>query len=187
MFQNHIIMQELLDNASEKMTETVTFLKKELTTIGTGTANPSLLDNIKVESYGSFIPINQLANMSAPDASTIMVQVWDKEMVKFVEKAISNSSLGLNPMSDGTLIRISVPKLSEERRVELSKLAKKYGENKKVQVRNIRRDLIDKLKKNTESKDDIHSFSDRLQKITDSFISKMDDLVDKKERDLIRI
>jgi len=118
-------MQELLDQAELKMEEALDFLSKELSTIMTGRANPSLLDNVKVESYGSFMPLNQLSNISAPDASTINLQIWDKEMVKPIEKAIINSDLGLNPMSEGQLIRISIPKLSSERRNELAKLAKK--------------------------------------------------------------
>jgi len=111
-------------------------------------------------------------------------------MVKSIEKAIMNADLGLNPMSEGQLIRISVPKLSEERRLELSKLAKKYGEAKKVQIRNVRRDHIDKFKKENKeagSKDDIHAFSDQLQKITDDFIAKIDDAISHKEKDLTTI
>jgi|TARA_B110000259_G_scaffold188482_1_gene247987 ribosome recycling factor len=183
-------MQESLDQAEIKMEETLDFLHKELSTIITGRANPSLLDNVKVESYGSFMPINQLSNISAPDASTINIQVWDKEMTKPIEKAIMNSGLGLNPMSDGQSIRISIPKLSEERRLDLVKLAKKYSESKKVQIRNIRRDAIDKFKKENKeagSKDDIHSFTDRLQKITDDFIVKIDSTVADKEKDLTTI
>jgi ribosome recycling factor len=183
-------MQELLDQAELKMKEALDFLGKELSTIITGRANPALLDNIKVESYGSFMLINQVSNISAPDASTINIQVWDKEMVKSIEKAIMNADLGLNPMSEGQLIRISVPKLSEERRLELSKLAKKYGEAKKVQIRNVRRDHIDKFKKENKeagSKDDIHAFSDQLQKITDDFIAKIDDAISHKEKDLTTI
>tara|TARA_Y100000389_G_scaffold205090_1_gene263004 strand:- start:13785 stop:14336 length:552 start_codon:yes stop_codon:yes gene_type:complete len=183
-------MQELLDQGEIKMTEALEFLHKELATIVTGRANPAILDNVKVESYGSLMPVNQLSNISAPDASTINLQVWDKEGVKPIEKAIMNSGLGLNPMSEGQVIRISVPKLSEERRLDLVKLAKKYGEAKKVQIRNIRRDYIDKFKKENQesgSKDNIHSFTDRLQKITDDFITKIDEAVLYKEKDLTTI
>ena len=183
-------MQELIDQAELKMSESIDFLHKELSTIITGRANPSLLDNVKIESYGSLMPINQLSNISAPDASTINLQVWDKEMVKSIEKAIMNADLGLNPMSDGQLIRITIPKLSEERRLELVKLAKKYGESKKVQIRNIRRDYIDKFKKEnkeTGSKDDIHAFTDQLQKITDDYIIKIDILISEKGEDLTTI
>jgi ribosome recycling factor len=183
-------MQELLDQAELKMEEALEFLHKELATIVTGRANPALLDNVKVESYGSFMPINQVSNISAPDASTITLQVWDKQMVKAIEKAIMNSGLGLNPMSDGQLIRISVPKLSEERRLDLAKLSKKYGENKKVQIRNIRRDFIDKYKKENQesgSKDNIHSFTDNLQIITDNYVNKIDCAISDKEKDLTTI
>ncbi|MDA7705511.1 ribosome recycling factor [Rickettsiales bacterium] len=183
-------MQELLDQSELKMEEALEFLHKELATIVTGRANPALLDNVKVESYGSFMPINQLSNISAPDASTITLQVWDKEMVKPIEKSIMNSDLGLNPMSDGQLIRISIPKLSEERRLDLAKLAKKYGENKKVQIRNIRRDFIDKFKKENQesgSKDNIHGFTEILQKITDDYVAKIDNAVIEKEKDLTTI
>jgi ribosome recycling factor len=183
-------MQELLDQAELKMEEALDFLHKELSTIMTGRANPALLDNVKVESYGSFMPINQLSNISAPDASTINLQIWDKEMVKPIEKAIMNSDLGLNPVSDGQLIRISIPKLSAERRNELAKLAKKYGENKKIQIRNVRRDFIDKFKKENEesgSKDNIHAFTELLQKITDDYVAKIDIAIVNKEKDLTTI
>jgi ribosome recycling factor len=183
--------QEFLNKARSKMEDIISFLQRDLDSISTGRASPKLLDTIKVDSYGSFSPLSQIANVSTPDASTVAVQVWDKSMVKPVEKAIINANLGFNPTVDGQLVRISIPKLSEERRVELSKLSKKYGEDKKVAIRNSRRDALDNFKKQEKelgaSKDDIHSFSDVIQKITDEFVAKIDEMVAVKEKDLMKV
>jgi ribosome recycling factor len=183
------MIDELSDKAKNKMEDVLTFLKKDLSSISTGRANPSLLDAVKVEAYGDFMPLNQVASVSTPDSTTISVQAWDKEMVKAIEKAIINANLGFNPMIDGQVLRISVPKLSEERRIELSKLAKKYGEDKKVAVRNNRRDILDEFKRNEKesgiSKDDSHSFADIIQKLTDDYVSKIDEMIAHKEKDLM--
>jgi ribosome recycling factor len=185
------MITELSDKVRKKMEDTLSFLKRDLDSISTGRANPSLLDPIKVEAYGSFMPMTQVASVSAPDATMIIVQVWDKEMLKPVEKAIINSNLGFNPSVDGQMIRISVPKLSEERRRDLVKLAKKYGEDKKIAMRNNRRDALDDFKRKEKelgvSKDQIHSFGDLVQKITDEYIKKVEDLVLSKEKDLMKI
>jgi len=185
------MINELSDKARKKMEDCLSFLKKDLDSISTGRANPAVLDVVKVEAYGSFMPLSQVASVSAPDATMIIVQVWDKGMVKAVEKAIINSNLGFNPAVDGQMIRIAVPKLSEERRKELVKLAKKYGEDKKVSVRNNRRDILDEFKKREKelgvSKDQIHSFNDIVQKITDEYIKKIDDLILSKEKDLMKV
>ena len=117
------MINELKDKAQKKMEDVLTFLKRDLDSISTGRANPALLDAVKVEAYGDFMPLNQLSSVSVPDSQTISVQAWDKEMVKPIEKAIVNANLGFNPMIDGQTLRIAVPKLSEERRRELSKLA----------------------------------------------------------------
>ena len=134
-------------------------------------------------------PLSQAATVSAPDATTISVQVWDKGNVAAVEKGIINANLGFNPMTDGQLIRISVPKLSEERRKEFAKLAKKYGEDKKVSVRNARRDALDQVKKMEKeiSKDEVHNIQEEIQKITDSYVKKIDDMVAQKEKDIMTI
>ena len=185
------MINDLSDKARKKMEDIMSFLKRDLDSISTGRANPALLDTIRVEAYGSFVPLLQVASISIPDASTIAVQSWDKSMVKPIEKAIINSNLGFNPMIDGQVLRISSPRLSEERRRDLVKLAKKYGEDKKVAVRNSRRDILDDFKKREKelgvSKDDIHSFNDIIQKITDEYVKKIDDVVLSKEKELMKI
>jgi ribosome recycling factor len=185
------LINQLSDKARKKMEDVMSFLKRDLDSISTGRATPALLDSVKVEAYGSFMPLSQVASVSVADASTIAVQAWDKAMVKLIEKGIINANLGFNPMTDGQLIRIIIPKLSEERRRDLVKLAKKYGEDKKVAVRNCRRDILDDFKKNEKeigaSKDQIHSFNDVVQKITDDFIKKIDDAVILKEKELMKV
>jgi ribosome recycling factor len=183
------MINQLSDKLRKKMEETLHSLKRDMDSISTGRANPNLLDTIRVEVYGSMMPITQLANISVPEANILSIQVWDKESIKAIEKAILNANLGFNPMSEGNTIRISIPKLSEERRKELVKLAKKYGEDKKVALRNIRRDALDDFKKNEKEfgKDQIHSFGDIVQKITDEFVSKVDEVVLGKEKDLMKV
>jgi ribosome recycling factor len=135
------------------------------------------------------MPLAQVGSVSVPEATTLSVQVWDRENVKAVEKAITNANLGFNPMVEGSTLRIAIPKLSEERRRDLVKLAKKYGEDKKVAVRNIRRDVLDDFKKHEKElgKDQSHSFNEIVQKITDEFVKKIDDAVALKEKDLMKI
>ncbi len=185
------MINELADKTRKKMEETMQSLKRDMDSISTGRANPSLLDTVKVEVYGSFMPISQVGSVSVPEATTLAIQVWDRESVKAVEKAIINSNLGFNPMVDGMTIRIMVPKLSEERRRDLVKLAKKYGEDKKIAIRNVRRDALDDFKKKEKelaaSKDQIHSFGDIVQKITDEFIKKIDEVIAEKEKDLMKV
>ncbi|MFZ9180262.1 MAG: ribosome recycling factor [Rickettsiales bacterium] len=185
------MINQLSDKTKKKMDDTLSSLKKDLDSISTGRASPNLLDTIRVEVYGQFMPISQLASISVPEATTLAIQVWDRESVKLIEKAIINSNLGFNPLVDGMVIRIIIPKLSEERRKDLAKLAKKYGEDKKIALRNIRRDTLDDFKKNEKeygvSKDQIHGFTDIIQKITDEFTAKVDQMVDLKEKDLMKI
>jgi ribosome recycling factor len=183
------MINQLSDKLRKKMEETILSLKRDMDSISTGRANPNLLDTIRVEVYGSMMPITQLANISVPEANILSIQVWDKESIKLIEKAILNANLGFNPMSEGNIIRISIPKLSEERRKELVKLAKKYGEDKKIALRNIRRDSLDDFKKNEKefSKDQIHNFSDIVQKITDEFVTKVDEIILGKEKDLMKV
>ena len=183
------MINQLTDKLRKKMDETIQSLKRDMDSISTGRANPNLLDAIRVEVYGSMMPISQLANISVPEATTLLIQAWDKESVKSIEKAILNANLGFNPMSEGTTIRIAIPKLSEERRKDLAKLAKKYGEDKKVALRNIRRDILDEFKKNEKElgKDQAHGFSDIVQKITDEFVTKVDEMVILKEKDLMKV
>jgi ribosome recycling factor len=183
------MINQLSNEARLRMEETMLSLKRDLDSISTGRATPNLLDTIRPEVYGSLMPIDQLASVSVPEATTLTIQVWDATNVKAVEKAIINSSLGFNPSVDGTTLRIALPKLSEERRRDLVKLAKKYGEDKKVALRNVRRDALDGFKKHEKElgKDQSHSFSDVIQKITDEFVQKTDDAVVVKEKDLMTV
>ncbi len=181
------MIDEILKKTKDRMNDTITSLGRDLDSISTGRANPKALDTIKAEVYGSLMPLSQMATVSASDSSTLTVQVWDKGNVKPVEKGIINSNLGFNPMVDGQVIRISIPKLSQERRSELSKLAKKYGEDKKIALRNIRRDSIDDLKKLEKDlgKDTIRGHSELIQKTTDDFVKKIDEEVVIKEKELM--
>lgn len=185
------MINELADKTRKKMEDTMNSLKRDMDSISTGRATPSLLDPIKVEVYGNFSPISQVASISVPEATTLSIQVWDRENLRAVEKAIINANLGFNPMVDGMTIRIMIPKLSEERRREMVKLAKKYGEDKKVAARNVRRDVLDDFKRREKeigaSKDQIHSFNDIVQKITDEFVKKIDDVIAAKEKELMKI
>jgi ribosome recycling factor len=185
------MINELADKTRKKMEDTMNSLKRDMDSISTGRATPNLLDPVKVEVYGSFMPLSQVARVSVPEATTLSIQVWDRENLRAVEKAIINSNLGFNPLVDGMTIRIMIPKLSEERRKEMVKLAKKYGEDKKVALRNVRRDVLDDFKKKEKelaaSKDQIHSFNEIVQKITDEFIKKIDDVITAKEKELMKI
>ena len=175
----------------DKMKKAVEVLKKEFSGLRTGRASVSLLDSINVDAYGSKVPINQISNVSVPEARLITVQVWDESLVNSVESTIRCSELGLNPMIEGNLIRIPVPELSEERRKELVKIASKYSEDSKVAIRNIRRDIMDKIKvaeKNKEfSKDESYQYSENAQRITDNFIKDIDLLLEEKEKDILTI
>lgn len=183
------MINDLADKARKKMEDTMNSLKRDLDSISTGRAHPNILDPIKVEVYGSLMPLAQVASVSVSDSTSLVVQVWDRENAKAVEKAIINANLGFNPLVDGANIRINIPKLSEERRKEMAKLAKKYGEDKKIAVRNIRRDVLDDFKKNEKEigKDQAHSFNEIVQKITDEFVKKIDDAVIVKEKDLMKV
>ncbi|MBP7189829.1 MAG: ribosome recycling factor [Rickettsiaceae bacterium] len=182
---------QLMNDLTSKMEASLRVLDNELKGLRTGRASVNLLDPVMVEAYGSRMPLSQVATISTPDAKTISVQVWDKTMVKAVEKSITEANLGLNPASDGQLIRLPLPPLSEERRRDLVKLAHKYGENTKIAVRNVRRDGMDILKKlekdNLIAKDEHHSLSEDVQKLTDNFISKIDGAVKQKEQEILTI
>jgi ribosome recycling factor len=180
-------MSEFYNKAKEGMQKSLDSLKRDLGSISTGRATPSLLDTVKVDCYGSFMPLKQVANINVPDASTLSIQVWDKGMVSKVEKAIINSNLGFNPMVDGQLVRINIPKLSEERRKEFCKLVKKYGEDKKISVRNARREVIDGIKDAGLSEDEVKRAKDDVQKCTDEHIKKIDEMVKAKEDDIMKI
>ncbi|MFL2661729.1 MAG: ribosome recycling factor [Alphaproteobacteria bacterium] len=179
------------NNYEEKMLKATEILKREFMGLRTGRASPSLLEPVQVEAYGSKVPINQVGNISVPESRLVTVQVWDETLIQSVEKGIRNSDLGLNPMIEGNVIRIPIPELSQERRVEIVKIASKYCEDAKVSIRNIRRDAMDKLKeeeKNKQiSKDDLFQFSEKMQKITDRFIETIDTLFQDKEKDILKV
>lgn len=176
-------------NLQEKMTKALDVLAKELKGLRTGRASTNFLDPVVVDVYGSKMPLSQLSTISIPEPTVLLVQVWDKQMVKTVEKAIADANLGINPSSDGQLIRVSMPPMSAERRKDMAKLAHKYGENSKVVIRNIRRDGMDILKKMEKSseisKDEHKVMGDKLQKITDDYVAKIDTIVQDKEKDIL--
>jgi len=180
-----------INDIKRRMEGAVKSLQGEFSGLRTGRASASMLDPIQVDAYGSPMPLSQLATVSAPEPRMLIVQVWDKSMVKAVEKAIRESDLNLNPSGDGQSIRVPVPELSEERRRELTKVAHKYAENGKVAVRHVRRDGMDELKKQEKdgkiSEDDHRRLSDEIQKATDSFIKKIDELLAAKEQDIMSV
>lgn len=182
-------MDSIFSKAKDGMEKTIQALKKDLNSVSTGRANPNLLDAVRVESYGNFVPLNQISNVSVPDASTISIQPWDKSMVNPIEKAIVNANLGFTPRVDGMVIRVNVPKLSEERRKELVKLIKKYAEDKKVSIRNDRRDALDTVKKQKTSfsEDDAKKFETKVQTLTDDYVKKIDEMTSEKEKDILKI
>ena len=175
------------NNAKNRMDKTIDSLKSDFSGLRAGRAHVSLLDGIMVEAYGSMTPLAQVGTISVPDARTLSVSVWDRSLAKAVEKAIMESDLGLNPASDGQLIRVPIPPLSEERRKELLKVAGKYTEANKVAVRNIRRDALDEVKKLKKdsiiSEDEEKRFENEIQKLTDEAVKKMDELLAQKEKD----
>ena len=182
-------MTEHMDDLELRMNLSLESYSNNLTSVRTGRATPDLLNQIKVEIYNDFMPLNQLANISVQDGNLLIVQPWDKSSVSAVEKAIKTSNLGVNPAIDGALIRVPIPKLSEERRVELSKICANYAEQAKVSIRNIRRDVLDKLKKqqkNSEiSEDELRDFSDKIQKNTDSYINKIEEFLLRKKEEIM--
>ena len=174
-----------------KMSSAVLHYEKELNTLRTSRANPSMLDSIFVDAYGSKTPLNQLGNISIQDASTIIIQIWDTSLIKSIENAITESNLGINPQVDGQIIRLPIPKLSEERRKEIIKIASEFAENSKVTVRNIRRDFIETAKnekKNSNlSEDDLKRKINEIQKITDNNIDKIDKILEAKKIDILKV
>ena len=178
-------------NYSSKMDKSIQSLKKDLSTLRTGRANPSMLDTIKVDVYGQMMPIEQLGTINVPEARLISVQVWDKSNVPLVDSAIQKSNLGLNPQIDGQMIRIPIPSLSEERRNELKKMIKSMGEQCKISIRNIRREANEELKKLLKSKDIAEDEEKKeeknIQNITDDSIKKIDEKVNLKEKEIMTI
>ena len=183
-------MHEKLKIYEEKMTKTLANLDGELAAIRAGRANPNVLNKIVVDYYGTPTPIQQVANVSVPEARMIQIQPWEKSMLKVIEKAIQVSDLGINPTNDGTTVRLVFPELTEERRKELVKDVKKKGEAAKVAVRNIRRDgndMLKKLKGSEISEDEIKDMEDELQKTTDRFIKEVDKAVEAKSKEVMTV
>ena len=184
-------MQEILKGYEEKMNKSYDSMLSDFAAIRAGRANPKVLDHIRVDYYGTPTPIQQVANVSVPEARVISIAPWDKKMVKAIEKAILTSDLGINPGNDGSTIRLVFPELTEERRKELSKDVKKKGDAAKVAVRNIRRDAnetIKKMEKKGEiSEDDQEDAEKDIQKMTDDFIKEIDKIAEKKEKELTEI
>jgi ribosome recycling factor len=181
----------MLNDLQKRMDGVIGTLNKEFGSLRTGRASTNLLDTIQIEAYGSMLPMNQVGNVTAPEARMLMVNVWDKTMVKAVEKAIRESDMGLNPAVDGQTIRVPIPAPSEERRKEMVKIAHKYAEAAKVAVRNVRRDGMEDLKKQEKEKkiseDEQRTQSDKVQKLTDDYVKKIDELLATKEKDIMSV
>ncbi|GKX66300.1 ribosome recycling factor [Inconstantimicrobium mannanitabidum] len=185
------MIKDIIKLAEEKMTKTVSVLQSDLSTMKAGRANPTMLDRIQVDYYGSMCSINQVANVAAPEPRMLVITPWEKPLLKEIEKAILKSDLGINPNSDGSVIRLVVPELTEETRKNLVKTVKKTGEDAKVAIRSIRRDANDKiksLKKELDlSEDEIKKGEDSIQKVTDGFIKEIDNILTSKEKEIMSI
>ncbi len=185
------MLDEIKKDARERMAKSVASLKQELTKIRTGRAHTSLLDHITVEYYGATVPLNQAANVNVEDPRTLTVTPWEKDMVPVIEKAIMGSDLGLNPASAGTVIRVPLPPLTEERRKDMIRLVRQEAEGGRIAVRNIRRDALgdvkDLLKEKMISQDDERRVHDEIQAITDEFVAQIDKLLEHKESELMEI
>lgn len=184
-------MKTVYEFAKTKMGKTVSVLKSDYAAIRAGRANPQVLDKLTVDYYGTATPINQLASVAATEARVLTVQPWDKSVLKAIEKAIQTSDIGINPQNDGSVIRLTFPPLTEDRRKELAKDVQKMGESSKVAIRSIRRDAIEKLKamkKNSEiTEDDLKDGEKEVQKITDGFIDEIEDIAAAKEKEIMEI
>ncbi|WP_193170418.1 ribosome recycling factor [Nisaea nitritireducens] len=180
-----------LDDLKRRMDGALSALDKEFQGLRTGRASVNLLEPIMVDAYGSKMPINQVGTVGVPEPRMLTVQVWDKSMTKAVEKAIRESDLGLNPQVDGQLLRIPLPDLSEERRAELAKVAAKYAESARIAVRNVRRDGMDSLKKAEKdgdlSQDERHLYEEEVQEMTDKFVSRIDEALGSKEKEIMQV
>lgn len=185
------MLDEIYNDTKMRMEKSVEALRRELSHLRTGKATPSLLDGVMVDAYGSKMPLNQLATIGVPEARLLVVQPFDSSQLGAIEKAILASDLGITPSNDGNLIRLPIPALNEERRREYVKLAKKEGEEAKVAVRNIRRDANEKLKKAENSheisEDDSRRGHERIQKLTDEFVAKIDEILQAKEKEIMEV
>lgn len=184
-------LQLIISDTNSQMDEALSFCKKEFSHIRAGKASPTLLDNVKVNYYGSQTPLNQLANVSAPEPRLLTVQPYDKSIIEDIEKAIMSSGMGLNPNNDGVLIRIPLPILSEERRKELVKHAKEVAEDARISIRNTRRDANDQIKKEVEREslpeDSKYEAEEKVQELTDNHIKKIDEALEQKEKEIMTV
>ncbi|NLI93276.1 MAG: ribosome recycling factor [Peptococcaceae bacterium] len=185
------MINDVLNESEEKMKKTVEVLRKDLASVRAGRANPAMLEKISVDYYGTPTPVNQLANVSVPEPRILIIQPWDKSSIKDIEKAILKSDLGLTPSNDGVVIRLNIPQLTAERRTEIVKTVKKKAEEARVAVRNIRRELIDDIKKlekeKAASEDDSKKSQEKAQKLTDKYIKDIDDVLEKKEKEIMEV
>lgn len=186
-----MIDKALFDQTEERMKKSISSLRTDLSTVRAGRASAALLDRVTVSYYGSDVPLNQVASISVPEARLIVVQPWDKNAINDIERAIMKSDIGLNPSSDGTVIRLPVPQLTEERRKELLKLVKNMSEEARIAIRNIRRDTIEEIRKlekdHNISKDDLEAGREDTQKLTDRFIQEVDQILSHKEKEIMEI
>lgn len=182
---------DLHKEAEEKMGKTISVYKEDLQSIRAGRANPAILDRLTVDYYGQITPLKQVASVSAPEPRLLVIQPWDAKLIPLIEKEIQKSDLGINPSNDGKVIRLLIPQLTEERRLELIKIVKKNGEAAKVAIRNTRRDGIDKIKKMEKNKelaeDERKTAEDEMQKITDKYVLEVDAVTSNKEEELLEI
>ncbi|MEK6650164.1 MAG: ribosome recycling factor [Bacteroidota bacterium] len=183
--------KDILKNADDRMKKAVEVVREELIRIRTGKATTALLDTVKVDYYGTMVPLKQVANVSTPDIHSLSVQPWEKAMLGPIEKAILTGNLGLNPVNDGNIVRVPIPPLNEERRRELVKLTKKFGEEGKIAIRNVRRDAIEHLKKAEKaehmSEDERKRSEQDAQKMTDKHIKEIDELLAMKEKEIMEV
>jgi ribosome recycling factor len=182
--------QNIIKNAEERMEKAIGSLKRDLATLRAGRASPALLDRVQVDYYGAMTPVNQLATIQIPDSRTLMIQPWDRSAMSAIEKAIQKSDLGLTPSNDGNVIRLSLPALTEERRNELVKTTKKFGEEAKVAIRNIRRDSNDEIKKLEKaqiSEDESKRHQEDVQKLTDRYVAEVDKVLIAKEKEIMEV
>jgi ribosome recycling factor len=184
-------MEDIIKNCEARMNKSIHSLEEEFNGLRTGRANASLFEKIKVDYYGNPTPLNQVANISVPEARLVVIQPWDKGVMGEIEKAIQKSELSVNPSNDGKVIRINIPPLTEERRKEMVKMAKQIAEQSRVAIRNIRRDANEDLKKKQKaseiSEDDEKSGEDRIQKLTDTYIKKIGDILQEKEQEILEV
>ena len=184
-------MKEVVKQFEEKMAKSIDVLQEDFASIRAGRANPHLLDKIKVDYYGTPTPIQQVGNISVPEARIILITPWEKSLLKELERSINQADIGINPTNDGTAIRLVFPELTEERRKELAKDIKKKGEETKVAIRNVRRDAVDKIKKMEKAseitEDDLKDGEDQIQKITDDAIKKVDSVVENKTKEIMTV